>query len=155
VRIADSKCLSAQERERAFAYLTAHEAWGVGAAESALIDAEGILAATEQAMQRALAELRKIVTPTYLLIDGRDKFWFDLPHSSIIRGDQLEPSIAAASILAKVLRDRIMEEASERYPAYRFLEHKGYATPAHQQLLRIHGPCPLHRRSFLRTVCAI
>jgi ribonuclease HII len=151
-KIMDSKMLSPKEREEGFIYLIEHCAYGVGSVSAAVIDREGILAATEKAMQKAVRMLTRSLQPTYLLIDGRDKFWFDVPHSSIIRGDETEECIAAASIIAKVTRDRFMCSEDANFPEYRFGEHKGYGTPDHQKRLRKHGPCLLHRRSFLGTL---
>src|SRR3989338_2061309 len=147
--IADSKMLSPEEREVAYLYFTTYCPYGVGFVEAEIVDREGILTATERAMQKAVAMLSQKITPTYLLIDGRDKFWFDLPHSSIIRGDESEECIAAASIIAKVTRDRFMRQQDAAFPLYGFFEHKGYGTPFHQDALRQYGPCPLHRQSFL------
>ena len=149
IRIRDSKELTAEERERAFAFLHAHVPYGVGIVTAAIVDAIGILGATELAMQRALKNLQRLVTVTYLLVDGRDKFWFDLPHSSVISGDQLEPCIAAASICAKVTRDRIMMRSERIFPGYGFAEHKGYGTPLHMESIAQCGLSLLHRRSFL------
>ena len=100
-------------------------------------------------MNQAVAMLAKKITPTYLLIDGRDKFWFDYPHTSIIRGDNSEPSIAAASIIAKVTRDKWMTEQAKKFPEYGFASHKGYGSTEHMDAIRKYGPCELHRRSFL------
>lgn len=149
VRIADSKVLSREEREKAYAFLTRSVPYGIGIAEAAFVDRIGIIGATERAMQRALASLQRLRKPTYLLIDGRDKFWFDLPHSSIIDGDQLEPCISAASIIAKVIRDRILVRSDGVFPGYGFAQHKGYGTQAHQEMINRYGPCILHRRTFL------
>lgn len=150
--IADSKMLTPSEREIAFAYITSQCAYGIGVVEASFIDRHGILAATERAMQKAVLALQKILQPTHLLIDGRDGFFFDLPHTSIIRGDQSEACIAAASIIAKVTRDRFMRQQEAAFPLYGFSQHKGYGTPFHQAALRLYGPCPLHRRSFLGTL---
>ena len=150
--IADSKMLTPAERDIAFDYFRLRSAYGIGVVEAAVIDREGILVATERAMQMALAALQKIIRPTYLLIDGRDKFWFDMPHSSIIRGDQSEVCIAAASIMAKVTRDRFMVQQDATFPLYGFRAHKGYGTPFHLAALRKFGPCPLHRRTYLGTL---
>lgn len=116
------------------------------------IDRIGILAATELAMQQALSMLAKTITPTYVLVDGRDHFWFDYPHSSIVRGDDTEPTIAAASIIAKVTRDRLMIEAAAQFPMYGFDRHKGYGSEEHIAAIRNYGPCALHRKSFLRNI---
>ena len=150
--IADSKKLSADEREEAFRWISENCSYGIGSAEASDIDTLGILGATEKAMQRALSALQKIVMPTYLLIDGRDHFWFDIPKSSVIRGDSLEPTIAAASILAKVSRDRWMTNVDTQFPEYGFAMHKGYGTPEHTEAIRTHSTCALHRQSFLKNV---
>ena len=154
-RIDDSKRLTPEEREEAFAYLTTRCPYGVGVVGADIVDREGILGATERAMHGALAALSEITEPTYLLIDGQDHFWFDIPHSSIIRGDQSEVCIAAASVIAKVTRDRWMVAAAAKYPLYGFAEHKGYGTEEHFLRLRKFGPCPLHRRTFLRNLSSI
>lgn len=149
----DSKQLEPAEREEAYAWITAHCVYGVGIASATSIDADGILEATQRAMQDALALVAKIVTPTYVLVDGRDHFWFDYSHSSIIDGDQKEQCISAASIIAKVTRDRWMEDIAHReFPQYGFAKHKGYGTPEHRAALEKYGPCPIHRRSFLRNI---
>jgi ribonuclease HII len=147
-RIGDSKQMAVNERETACAILTAECPWGIGIVDADVIDRIGILEATQSAMQQAVAMLAERITPTYLLVDGRDKFWFDYPHSSIIRGDSLEPVIGAASIIAKVTRDRLMIEADATFPLYGFARHKGYGTPEHLDAIRQHGTCALHRRSF-------
>ena len=154
-RITDSKQMTPEEREVAFLFLTEQCAYGVGEADAGTIDAIGILGATEAAMHQALAELMNTITPTYLLIDGRDHCWFDIPHSSIIRGDQSEDSIAAASILAKVTRDRLMTSYDTEFPGYSFGDHKGYGTPQHFEILQRNGPCPLHRKTFLRRISTV
>lgn len=148
--IIDSKLLTSATREEAFAWIATHCAYGVGVSEADVIDARGILEANEHAMQEAVVALSQYIQPTYLLIDGRDKFWFDIPHSSIIHGDVLEPCISAASIVAKVTRDRLMTMHHVSFPDYDFAIHKGYGTPAHFAAIAKNGICPLHRRSFLR-----
>lgn len=153
--IADSKKLTEEQREIAFAWITTHCPFGVSMVNAEEIDAIGILEATQKAMQMAVAEVAKVITPTYLLIDGRDQFWFDYPHSSIIRGDESEPCIAAASIIAKVTRDRIMVEYAKEFPKYNFDQHKGYGTEEHLAAIQTHGPCPLHRLTFLRNIAGI
>ncbi|MDD5470272.1 MAG: ribonuclease HII [Candidatus Peribacteraceae bacterium] len=150
--IRDSKQLTPSERSEAYAWICSCCQYGIGSSLASFIDSDGILAATERAMQEAVAALAASVTPTYLLVDGRDKFWFDYPHSSIIRGDESEPCISAASILAKVTRDRMMEAYATEFPAYGFDAHKGYGTPEHLHALRQHGECPLHRCSFLKSI---
>lgn len=156
--IRDSKQLTPDQREEAYAWIAAHCAYGIGMVDARGIDASGILPATEKAMQKAVAELAEIVQPTYLLVDGRDKFWFDLPHSTIIRGDESEPCISAASIIAKVTRDRLMIEYHQKFPRYGFDEHKGYGVPLHFEAIGQHGMCALHRKTFLKnhaTVAAL
>ena len=148
--IADSKALTEDLREAAYGWITEYCAFGVGMVAAEEIDRIGILGATERAMQLAVAMVAERVAPTCLLVDGRDAFWFDYPHISIVRGDRTEPCIAAASIVAKVTRDRWMIEAGRTFPHFAFERHKGYATDLHVRALKEHGPCPLHRRSFLR-----
>jgi ribonuclease HII len=150
--IADSKTLSADERA-ALSLSIRRDAlsFGIGWADRAEIDALNILQATFLAMRRAL--LAMTLTPDHVLVDGNQ-----LPHlgglgwpmtaCAIIDGDVTEPAISAASILAKTARDNYMNHMDTLYPAYSFATHKGYGTPAHQRLLELHGPCPLHRRSF-------
>jgi ribonuclease HII len=150
--IADSKVLSPEERAR-LSTLIRREAlcFGIGWADRAEIDALNILQATFLAMRRAL--LAMTLTPDHVLVDGNQ-----LPHlcglgkpmtaRAIVGGDAREPAISAASILAKTARDSYMNHMDTLYPAYSFATHKGYGTPDHQRLLELHGPCPLHRRSF-------
>lgn len=149
IRLFDSKQLSDTERDESYAWITANCPWGVALSSALDIDTNGIMASNESAMQRAVAMLAQTVTPTYLLIDGRDKYWFDYVHSSIIEGDAKEACIAAASIVAKVTRDRMMLEYAKEFPLYGFEGHKGYAAPMHIEALKKHGPCAIHRRSFL------
>lgn len=150
--IRDSKQLSPQQRDEAFAWIDANCVFGFGVSDAAMIDGQGILAATEHAMQQAVAMIERIIRPTYLIVDGRDRFWFDYPHSSVIDGDAKEPCIAAASIVAKVTRDRMMPAFDAQYPGYNFSGHKGYGSPEHIAAIRALGPCPLHRSSFLRNI---
>lgn len=155
VRLFDSKQLAPEEREETFAWITANCPWGVAFSTNDDIDRDGIMASNESAMQRAVAMLATQVTPTYLLVDGRDKYWFDYVHSSIVEGDAKEACIAAASIVAKVTRDRMMCEFAKEYPMYGFECHKGYAAPQHIEALKTHGPCPIHRKSFLTAILPI
>jgi len=150
--LADSKQMTEEERERAYDWIIAHCPWGVAMSSAQDIDTIGILASNEKAMQTALAMLCETITPTYLLVDGRDKFWFDYPKSSIIGGGGKEPSIAAASIIGKVTRDRLMKERAKEFPQYGFDGHKGYASPEHIAAIKKHGPCELHRMTFLRNI---
>ena len=143
----DSKKLTAKKREQALACAVA---W-VDAAE---IDATDILSARMRAMQLAIDGLP--VHPDFALIDGnRDRgrtSSITVPHRCIVKGDSLSASVAAASVLAKVSRDRFMLEMAERYPQYRFDQHKGYGTKLHYELLRRYGPSPIHRRTFLKSL---
>ncbi len=150
--ITDSKQLTSEAREEAYAWLTTNCAYGVGIVDATMIDSKGILFATNEAMKQALRMLRERSDIHEVLVDGRDAFTFDYPHRSIIKGDLLEPCIGAASIIAKVTRDRMMIEAAKEFPNYFFEESKGYGASAHIENLKLHGPCPLHRRSFLRNI---
>ena len=146
-QVNDSKQLTARQRERLYGEITAHASdWATGLASAAEIDAVGILPATRLAMQRAIAALAS--PPEYLLIDHVRLPAVPVLQQSITRGDSLVLSIAAASILAKVTRDRLMIEADQTYPGYGFARHKGYGTPEHARQLRLLDPCPIHRTSF-------
>ena len=127
-------------------------AWAVAQVEAAEIDETDILSARMKAMQLAMDQLA--LRPDFALIDGnRDhgrSFALTTPHCCIVKGDSLSASIAAASILAKVSRDRFMLEMAERYPQYGFERHKGYGTRLHYEMLRRYGPSPIHRRTFLK-----
>lgn len=144
----DSKQLTAARRAEIFAELTADPrvAWHWAAIEPAEIDRLNILRATHEAMRRALAGLP--APPDHALIDGLPVRPFPVVQTALVRGDGISLSIAAASVLAKVTRDRLMDEADTRFPAYGFTRHRGYATREHLAMLRQHGPCSLHRRSF-------
>jgi ribonuclease HII len=150
--IADSKALSPDERA-ALNVVIRREAlcFGIGWADRAEIDALNILQATFLAMRRAL--LAMTLTPDHVLVDGNQLpplggFGKPITARAIVGGDATEPAISAASILAKTARDSYMAHMDAVYPVYSFSTHKGYCTPIHQQLLELHGPCPLHRRSF-------
>ena len=152
ILIADSKLLSSDERETSFAWISSNCGFGVGIVSAFVIEKRGILYATNQAMLLALEDLRSKMHIDSLLIDGRDHFHFPLPHQSVIRGDMLHPEIAAGSIVAKVTRDRMMREASSQFPLYEFHRHKGYGTAEHMAAIQKHGPCEIHRRSFLQSI---
>ena len=111
-----------------------------------VIDAINILRATHQAMAEALAQLEP--RPEHVLVDGLPVKSLAYPQTALVKGDARSYSIAAASIVAKVTRDRVMLEFDRRYPEYGFARHKGYGTPEHLAALARHGPCPIHRRSF-------
>lgn len=145
--INDSKQLTPEERETLFPRIQQTAvAVGVGIVESEEIDAINIYQANILAMQKALDALS--VRPAFTLIDGPSLKKLPYAHEGIIDGDCKSALIAAASIIAKVTRDRIMLEWHEKYPHYDFHLHKGYSTPRHLERLRAHGPCPIHRRSF-------
>lgn len=143
----DSKQLSAANRERLYDVIMQHAlAVGVGMGSVELIDEINILQATKQAMRFALAQLA--ISPQALLLDALLLSDLTLPQRSIIKGDARCLSIAAASIIAKVTRDRLMLTLHEQYPLYGFAQHKGYGTKAHLTALHTHGATPHHRRSF-------
>ena len=145
----DSKKLSPKKRDLLFDRIkTESIAYGIGFASPEEIDSMNILNATFLAMRRALEELG--TTPDLALIDGNLARGFDIPATPVIHGDAISCSISAASILAKVTRDRICEEDALKYPEYDFASNKGYGTKAHMDALRAYGPCPIHRRSFLK-----
>jgi len=145
--LADSKKLTEKEREHLFEEIRKKAlAWAVGRARVFEIDRVNILRATFLAMQRAVAGLK--LSPTLVLVDGNMCPKFACAARYIIRGDEIEPCISAASIVAKVLRDRWMKLLDTRYPQYGFAKHKGYPTNQHMKALRQHGPSRIHRRSF-------
>ena len=147
--LTDSKKLTDKKRRELFPLIQEQAiAYGIGLASEAEIDEINILQATFLAMRRALDQLR--VRPELALIDGNRETDFGLPVKTVVKGDSLSANIAAASVLAKVTRDNIMVELAENYPEYGFDIHKGYGTKAHYQALRAYGPCPIHRRSFLK-----
>ena len=144
----DSKQLTARQREAFFTILTskAEIRYAIAVVDAETIDRINILRATHRAMNEALARLHP--QPEHVLVDGRPVKSMSLPNTALIKGDARSYSIAAASVLAKVTRDRMMLEFAERFPGYGFAEHKGYGTPQHLAALTQRGPCPIHRRSF-------
>ena len=149
----DSKKLTEKKREALFPVIQERaSAWAVARVEAAEIDETDILSARMKAMQLAMDQLS--LRPDFALIDGnRDhgrSFALTTPHRCIVKGDSLSASIAAASILAKVSRDRLMVELDEVYPGYGFARHKGYGTAQHRAAIARLGPCPIHRRTFLK-----
>jgi ribonuclease HII len=146
--LTDSKQLSPDQREKIYAELTnrAEILWAVGVSDVDIIDAYNILRATWRAMALALDGLS--IKPDYVLIDGLPVPPVRIPQTAIVKGDCKSFSIAAASVIAKVTRDRMMLQFHEQYPQYGFAQHKGYGTPEHLAALAQHGPCPIHRRTF-------
>jgi len=145
--IDDSKRLSPRRREELFSAIgNTARALSIGIVDAWEIDRTNILRATERAMTQAIEGLR--VRPDFLLIDAVELLDVEVPQRALIRGDQLSVSIAAASIIAKVTRDRLMREYDRLYPGYGFAHHVGYGTRAHREALMRLGPCPIHRRSF-------
>ena len=145
----DSKQVTPKRRDALYDTIrTVAVAWAVAWADEKEIDAMNILNARMLAMDRAIRSLKP--APDYALIDGNRNKGISLVNETVVKGDSRSASIAAASILAKVSRDRYMEEMARRYPEYEFERHKGYPTKRHYELLRQYGPCPIHRRSFLK-----
>jgi ribonuclease HII len=152
--LADSKKLTARQRDRLYDEIRAHAlCCSIGEASVEEIDRLNILQATLLAMQRAVAGLR--LKPVKVLVDGNRLPVLDVMAEAIVQGDATVPAISAASILAKVHRDRWCEDIDAQYPLYGFASHKGYGTAVHMQALREHGPTPWHRRSFSPVALAI
>lgn len=145
----DSKKLSDKRRRELFPIIQQEAvSFGIAFASQEEIDEINILQATFLAMRRAMEQLNP--QPEFALIDGNRETDFGVPCKTVIKGDSLSANIAAASVLAKVTRDNWMMEAAEKYPGYGFEIHKGYGTKAHYAALEKQGPCPIHRRSFLK-----
>lgn len=145
----DSKKLSEKKREELFELITKHAVcYSIGIMDNYIIDRVNILEATKLAMKQALEKLE--TTPEYILIDALTLKDVTIPQRGVIKGDSLSVSIAAASIVAKVTRDRMMEEYHQKYPQYGFDQNKGYGTKVHYEGIDCHGICELHRRSFLK-----
>lgn len=146
----DSKKLSRKKREGLFERLTDGEMgrWAVGEASLEEIEEHNILVASQMAMARALKGLGDVTG--VILVDGLPAKHLGKEHVAVVGGDGICPSIAAASVVAKVSRDRTLLQFGQLYPMYGFSKNCGYGTAEHLQALRVHGPCPLHRRSFLR-----
>ncbi|MDO8557961.1 MAG: ribonuclease HII [bacterium] len=152
--VKDSKQLTETKRESLYGVITAScVSWGVGIVSHRIIDRINIANASLEAMQKAIDDLD--IKPDHLLLDGhfspsslRKMLVCNLPHHCIVRGDQKVFSIAAASIIAKVTRDRLMRKLDRRFPNYGFARHKGYGTSLHYRALRLHGPCTIHRKTF-------
>jgi ribonuclease HII len=154
IGVDDSKQLSVSERDRLYAAIMDRAvSVGVGSSTAEEIDRINILEATKLAMRRALAGLTP--APDYVLIDAVSLTGMAMPVRPIIKGDALSLSIAAASIVAKVTRDRVMVQFHEAYPQYNFLSHKGYGTEEHLARLAEYGPSPVHRRTFAPVAVAL
>lgn len=145
----DSKKLSGKKREALYNIITEQAlAWAVASVSPKEVDEMNILRARLRAMDLAIRALT--VTPVYALVDGNQNRGISIPSETVINGDSRVASIAAASILAKVTRDRLMTEYDNKYPQYGFAKHKGYGTRLHYDALKSHGPCEIHRLSFLK-----
>ncbi len=150
-KIKDSKKLSAKKREQFYDIITTHPniEWGIGIVSEKIIDEINILEATKMAMEISIKNLK----PDFLILDGnftlrQAQGEKNIPQKSIIAGDQKVISVSAASIIAKVTRDRIMDKYAKKYPQYKFDKHKGYGTELHFKMLKKFGACPIHRKSF-------
>ena len=145
----DSKKITEKKREVLFDFVKEHAlAYGIGQASEQEIDEINILQATFLAMRRAVEALD--VPADFALVDGNRIQGLDIPAETVIGGDGKVLSIAAASILAKVTRDRYMREMAQTYPEYGFAKHKGYGTKVHTDAIKEYGPCPIHRKSFIK-----
>ena len=145
----DSKKLTEQKRERLFdEIISSAVAYGIAEATAEEIDRYNILAASLLAMRRAVAKVKETVLPDVVLIDGNRQTDFGVTSITVVKGDATSQSIAAASVLAKVTRDRLMERLSEKYPVYGFKKNKGYPTKDHKLAVYEFGPSPIHRKSF-------
>jgi ribonuclease HII len=152
--IRDSKTLSARQREQAYDFIVQNFEWGVGASDEKSIDRINILQASYLAMKKAISDLKRKTGNDIdiLLIDGRSPIPnISMRQENIIGGDKFVFSISAASIIAKVTRDRMMLELHEKFPNYGFAKHKGYGTKLHFEMIAKHGPCDAHRKSFRLT----
>jgi ribonuclease HII len=145
--LADSKLLTPAARERVYAQVVRRADWSVVVIPAQHVDRVGLHVANLQGMRRALAQLSQ--TPAYALTDGFPVPGIGVPGLAVWKGDRVAACIAAASVIAKVTRDRLMVAMHERYPQYDFATHKGYCTEAHQAALMEHGPCPEHRYCYV------
>lgn len=149
--IKDSKKLSEKKREQIFDYIIENAvAYSVFSVDEKEIDEINILNATHKAMNSAVDGLS--IKPDYVLIDGNSIKNMSYPHETVVKGDAKVACIAAASILAKVSRDRYIKEIGKQYPEYSFEKHKGYGTKVHTEAILKYGPCPIHRLTFLKKI---
>jgi ribonuclease HII len=148
VDLNDSKQLTEAQRENFFQIITTHPElrYAIAIVDAATIDRINILQATHRAMNEALAQLQP--QPQHVLVDGRPVKSMKLPQTALVKGDSRSYSIAAASVLAKVTRDRMMQDFDAKFPGYGFAIHKGYGVPQHLAAIKKLGPCPIHRMSF-------
>lgn len=149
----DSKLLSEKQREALYTIIVQKTLFCIASVSADYISKKGLRRACKEVFRRAIKGFQKKYTDagieiSLLQIDGRDNFDFDIRSEYIIKGDQLVPAISAASILAKVSRDREMIQLHEKYPCYGFDEHKGYGTKQHQEMLELLGPCEIHRMNY-------
>ena len=145
----DSKQMTERNRDRLRLIIEREAvAWAVEAVSAARIDEINILQATYRAMKQAVDGLTR--PADFVYVDGNRSQGLEQPHECVVSGDAKIPSVAAASIIAKVTRDRLMRQFAEQYPQYGFEKHKGYETKAHDEALLMHGPCPIHRMTFLK-----
>ncbi len=152
--LADSKLLTPAARERCYDQVVRRaDSWSVVVVEPGECDRLGMHVANVEALRRALFRLD--VRPSYVLTDGFAVDGLGVPGLAVWKGDQVSACIAAASVLAKVTRDRLMLEEHERWPVYDFATHKGYITPSHSEALEAHGPCEIHRRCFINVRRAV
>jgi ribonuclease HII len=145
--ITDSKKIPAKKRERLYEVIRRDAlAIGLSVVEVPVIDALNIFQATLVSMREAVSDLS--LKPDYLLIDGTHRIFVSIPQETIVRGDSRSISVASASIIAKVSRDRIMEIYHRQFPQYNFVKNKGYGTAEHRRAIELHGRCKIHRKSF-------
>ena len=154
-RIDDSKKLTPAKRSAAFFEIKNKSLYAIAAIDNRKIDQVNILQATILAMQQAISKLIKQLEPeklkrVFIIIDGNMRFNLNFPYQSIVKGDTKSLTIAAASIMAKVRRDQIMDVYHKLYPVYGFIQHKGYPTLKHREILKKIGPVAIHRKSFLK-----
>lgn len=148
--VRDSKKLSQKQRERIYRYIIKNPnmEWGIGKVSEKVIDKVNILEATKLAMKKAVKNLETKSKIDFLILDGKMELNLNIPQKSIVKADEKVFSCSAASILAKVTRDRIMEKLHNNYPQYGFKRHKGYPTRYHVKMLKKYGRCAIHRNSF-------